>query len=158
MLEEDAMPALAILLGVAGAVPFVVCGLGALSQDTATAARMLAVLVAYGAVILSFLGGIHWGFALAPDVPRGRRQAWQLGLGTLPALLGWAALELGNWIGPAVLIAGFIATAATEHRAARSGLRLPSGYIWLRWGLTIVAVAMLTTVLTLRLFGLTRIF
>ena len=58
------MPLLAIVLGVAGLIPFIVCGLGAVSVDAVSSARMMTALIGYGAVILSFLGGVHWGFAL----------------------------------------------------------------------------------------------
>ncbi len=165
------MPMLATLLGVAGLIPFIVCGLGAVSVDPVTANRMLVALIGYGAVILSFLGGVHWGFALgtpiggAPSVapepaPRQRfftAQRAQLILGVVPALIGWVALLLQlillSWGSLVVLIAGFIATVVVEHQASRRMLMQPASYIWLRWGLTVVVCAMLITVLTLRLLG-----
>jgi hypothetical protein len=160
------MPVLAIVLGVAGLIPFVVCGLGAVGYDAAWAARNMAALIAYGAVILSFLGGVHWGFALggaAPvaTVPTGGRlvtaERARLVLGVVPSLVGWLALLLMmlslEWAALAVLIAGFIATVVVEHQASRRGLVPQAGYIWLRWGLSVVVVAMLVTVLTLRLLG-----
>jgi hypothetical protein len=155
------MPLLAVVLGVAGLIPFVVCGLGALSVDVATATRMMAALIGYGAVILSFLGGVHWGFAFsadAPEPPAGNRlMRGRLVLGVLPSLIGWFALLLQvmllSWTALAVLIAGFIATLVVEHQASRRLLIPQAGYIWLRWGLTVVVVAMLVTVLTLRMLG-----
>jgi hypothetical protein len=163
------MPLLAIVLGVAGLVPFIVCGLGAVSADPGTSARMMIALVGYGAVILSFLGGVHWGFGLsgaatAPPPPltatAGRfvtAERARLVLGVLPSLVGWAALLLMilqlEWVALLLLIVGFIATVVVEHHAWRRGLVPPGGYIWLRWGLTVVVVAMLVTPLTLRLLG-----
>jgi hypothetical protein len=161
------MPLLAIVLGIAGLIPFIVCGLGAVSVDAGTSARMLVALVGYGAVILSFLGGVHWGFALggtAPVVPppaTGSRlitaDRARLVLGVAPSLIGWLALLLlvtgVQWGALLLLIAGFIATVVVEHQAARRQLIPLAGYIWLRWGLTVVVVAMLVTVLTLRLLG-----
>ena len=150
------MPALAILLGIAGLVPFIGCGLGAMTQDNG-ADHMLAALMAYGAVTLSFLGGMQWGFAL-PAGADPRRQRWQLALGVLPPLLGWLALLIAlvapRWIALAVLIAGFIGTALVEHRSVGPRI-VPSGYLWLRWGMTVVAAAMLITVLTVRVLGVT---
>jgi len=161
------MPLLAILLGIAGLIPFVVCGLGAMSVDPTLAARMMTALIGYSAVILSFLGGVHWGFALGGGAPvpavadastanrfltaeRGR-------LGLVPPLIGWLALllqmSLLEWAALLVLIAGFIATVVVEHQASRRMLLLPVGYVWLRWGLTIVVTAMLVTVVTVRLLG-----
>lgn len=149
------MPALAILLGIAGLAPFIGCGLGAMARD-GEADRMLAALIAYGAVMLSFLGGMQWGFAL-PAGAEVRRQRWRLVLGVLPPLVGWLALLVAllapGWIALAVLTAGFIGTALGEHRAAGQDHAVPSGYLWLRWALTVVAVAMLITVLTVRVLG-----
>jgi hypothetical protein len=161
------MPLLAILLGVAGLIPFVVCGLGAVSADTVQATRMMTALIGYGAVILSFLGGVHWGFALGAVTPvatvpaAGNRfitaDRARLVLGVVPSLIGWVALLLQmllvEWAALALLIAGFIATVVVEHQAARRKLIPAASYIWLRWGLTVVVVAMLVTVLTLRMLG-----
>ena len=52
----------------------------------------------------------------------------------------------------AILIAGFAATVLTETQLRQKQL-LPDGYLWLRWGLSLVVVAVLTTVLVLRLIG-----
>jgi hypothetical protein len=60
-----------------------------------------------------------------------------------------------GWIALAVLTAGFIGTALGEHRAAAQSQAVPSGYLWLRWALTVVAAAMLITVLTVRVLGVT---
>jgi hypothetical protein len=163
------MPLLAILLGVAGLIPFVVCGLGAVSADAVQATRMMTALIGYGAVILSFLGGVHWGFALGATAPvppaettlSGNRfitaDRARLVLGVVPSLIGWVALLLQmllmEWAALLVLIVGFIATVVVEHQAARRKLIPAASYIWLRWGLTVVVVAMLVTVLTLRLLG-----
>ena len=57
-------PPLAILLGLGGLVPFVACGLGALTLSAEEARLSLLALLAYGATVLAFLGGVHWGFAL----------------------------------------------------------------------------------------------
>jgi len=164
------MPLLAVGLGIAGLIPFVVCGLGAVSVDPAHAARMMTALVGYGAVVLGFLGGVHWGFALGGAAPvsdagvaeaTGNRfvtaERARLVLGVVPALIGWVALLLQmtrlEWPALIVLIAGFIATVVVEHQAWRRQLIPQTGYIWLRWGLTVVVVAMLVTVLTLRVLG-----
>jgi hypothetical protein len=149
------LPRFAIPLGIAGLIPFLGAGFGAVVYDQVQALRMLSALMTYGAVILSFLGGVQWGVALdldeAPRVSRAR-----LILGVVPALIGWGALLLAIAFPPeaglAVLILGFVATLLTEVQAGRRGL-LPSGYLWLRWPLSVVVVAVLVTVLVLRLLG-----
>jgi hypothetical protein len=59
-----------------------------------------------------------------------------------------------NWIALMVLIGAYIGALLIEQEGARRGL-VATHYLWLRWGFTIVAVAMLITVLTLRLLGQT---
>jgi len=149
------MPIVAVVLGIAGLVPVIVCGLGAIGAGTG-ANNMLAALVGYAAVVLSFLGGLHWGLALHPATDS-RARTWRLGLAVVPALVGWAALlvslALWDWLALALLAAGFIGTMVVEQQAIQRGLAVPAGYLWLRWGLTVVVVAMLITVLTLRVFG-----
>jgi hypothetical protein len=149
------LPVIAIVLGVAGLIPFIACGLTALSSAEPRASQLLAALIGYGAVTLSFLGGVHWGFALIEEPPRAERE--RLVLGVLPALCGWLALLVGLVVpaeaGLAVLIVGFIATIVLEAQARNRHSLLPGGYMTLRWGLSIVVVAILVTVLVLRLIG-----
>ena len=128
---------------------------------------MLTALIAWGALVLAFTGGLHWGLVLrepetGPPVVSASRPApgrdTRIGVAALPLVLGWLALLLpliaAAWLALLLLIAAYIAMLAAEHHAARR-LVLPSRYLWLRWGFTIIAVAMLTTVLTLRLLGQT---
>ena len=151
------LPPFAIVLGIAGLAPFVLCSLGALSLESDGSTRSLLALVAYGATILAFLGGVHWGFALdGSGVATQRVQRARFGLGVLPSLIGWAAM-LVTFIGlptPGLLVltAGFIATTAVEGQAARRGL-MPQRYMWLRWGLSVVVVVCLVSVILIRAFG-----
>lgn len=155
------MPVSAILLSILGLAPFIGCGLAALSPHPATAAHMLTALMAWAALVLAFIGGLHWGLVLrdteSPAAPPRLPHA-RIGAAVLPLILGWIALLLplvvADWLGLLLLIATYIGTALAEHRYSTRML-LPSRYLWLRWGFTIVAVAMLTTVLTLRLLGQT---
>jgi hypothetical protein len=157
------MPALTILLSLLGLVPFIGCGLAALGPDAATDDRMVTALVCWAALVLAFTGGLHWGMVLRepeagpPLPPSGKAplgRNTRIGLAVLPLLLGWLALLLplvaAAWLALLVLVFGYIAVLMAEHHAARRFL-LPVRYLWLRWGFTVVAVAMLTTVLTLRL-------
>ena len=151
------LPPFAIMLGIAGLLPFVLCSLGALSLSSDGATRSLLALVAYGATILAFLGGVHWGFALDEGGTASERvQRLRFGLGVVPSLIGWAAM-LVTFIGlPTtgllVLTAGFIATTVVEGQAARRGL-VPQRYMWLRWGLSVVVVLCLVSVSLIRAFG-----
>ena len=156
------LPWSAVALGVLGLIPFFACGLLSVTGDPVLAPRALLALIGYGGVILSFLGGVHWGFALPVVLPQfvppqvvlapGRRLVG----GILPSLVGWGALVLAayTWDDTAllVLIAGFIAVIIVEARANRMGL-MPPGYIWLRWGLTAGVLICLVSVVILRVLG-----
>jgi amino acid transporter len=151
------MPLPAILLSVLGLIPFIVCGLAALSPDAVLGSHMLTALIGYAAVTLSFAGGVHWGLALQPKEAPPSQERARLGFAVLPLLAAWLAL-LVLMIAPrtavALVVAAYVGTALLERAAARRDL-MPPRYLWLRWAFTIVAVAMLTTVLTLRLLGQT---
>jgi hypothetical protein len=155
------LPPIAIALGIAGLIPFIGCGIASVSTADGQAIRAFAALMEYGAVILAFLGGVHWGFVLAPTpgaLPSATapRDNLRLVLGVLPALIGWAALLAAQVLTPdvglAVLIVGFIATVVTEWQM-RDRATIPSGYMWLRWALSLVVLITLITVLALRLLG-----
>jgi hypothetical protein len=149
------LPSAAIALGVAGLLPFLIFGVASVGADAEKSFLATQGLIAYGGVILGFLGGVHWGFTLA-DEDDDRPARVRLALGVLPALIGWAAILAAIVhfapIGLAILIAGHIGTIVVEHRAAKRDL-VPSGYMALRWVLAVIVAALLTTVLVLRLFG-----
>jgi hypothetical protein len=147
-----ALPPLAVLLGAAGVIPFAILGILSVATDSDASLRAVHALVGYGAVILAFLGGVHWGFTLAePDQPRFVRA--RLALGVIPSLLGWTALMLNLFfvplLGLLLLIAGFIGTLLVESRAQKRDL-MPAGYLAMRWVITLLVVALLTTVAVLR--------
>ncbi len=149
------LPPLAVLLGAAGVLPFAIFGVGAVGASPAAALTAARGLVGYGAVILAFLGGVHWGFTLSePEDPRAVRA--RLVLGVMPALVGWAAMLVSIVTEPAfslvILIAGFIVVVVLESRAQKRDL-MPGGYMAMRWVISVVVVALLTTVLVLRLVG-----
>ena len=145
------LPILATLLGIAGLLPFLGAGLAALGPQ---GDRAMMALVAYGAVILSFLGGVHWGFALQDLADRGQRP--RLLLGVAPSLIGWVALLLAMAVdaeaGLALLVLGVLGATIVEARAQRAGL-MPRGYMALRYALSGVVIAVLVLVLFLRLMN-----
>jgi hypothetical protein len=159
---------LVLLLGLLGLIPFVVCAYLACAWRDPMDARALVALIAYAAVILSFLGGVHWGFALDASPPPlaglapiparlSPAHRPRIVLGVVPSLIGWVAVLIAV-LAPApvialcVLIAGFLATNIGEHTAYRRGW-VPGRYLWLRWFLTVVVVALLVTTAVLRLSG-----
>src|SRR5438105_3621028 len=117
------LPNLAILLGLLGLVPFVVFALGAMRAAPGSSGRSLGILIAYGAVALAFLGGMHWGFARQDATPvpdASRTERGRLLLGVVPALIAWLALVLTYFatvdLGLAGLIAGYVVAVAAEDQ------------------------------------------
>lgn len=129
------LPPLAWPLGLAGLLPFL-AGLVGVTLGQQWAAGPLA---AYGAAILSFLGAVHWGLALADPgtAPRARL----LG-GVMPSLVAWLALLAPPAAGLAVLGLALLLLIGVETVAARRGL-LPWAYLRLRWVLSLVAASCL---------------
>jgi hypothetical protein len=87
---------LAQVLGYAGLVPFVLGGALVLlpGMRMVFGVDTLFMLVAYAAVILSFLGAVHWGVALAGPLKPFKARV-MMGLSVVPALVAWLALLAG---------------------------------------------------------------
>jgi hypothetical protein len=158
--------AVAVGLSVAGLIPFLVPAVLVLLDpiDTPIAVQ---VLISYGAVILSFIGAVHWGFALrdtAHPLP-GAMTPVMLGyerrlltFGVAPALLGWVALLAMIHFGlPALsvflLLAGFFLTVVAETIGKGRGL-VAGNYLVLRWAVSIVVMLVLVFVLFAMLSGM----
>ncbi len=127
---------LAWALGLAGLLPFLAGA--ALQWFTPPGWRMLAAsaLLTYGAVIVSFLGGIHWGLAMRAGPPPSARLIW----GVVPSLLGWLGVLLDSPWGQALLVLSLVACYAVD-RASYRALGLSA---WLRLRALLTAVASLS--------------
>lgn len=132
--------ALAWALGVAGLIPFVLAA--ALQWFSPPGWRMLAAsgLLTYGAVIVSFLGGIHWGLTMRSDAVSAARLVW----GVAPSLLGWLAVLLDSPWGQIVLAASLIACFLVDRLVYR-GLGLAA---WLPLRALLTSVAALSAILS----------
>lgn len=128
-------PKIARHLGFAGVLPFYLGAIALWTADESAQDAALAVTMIYGAVILSFVGAVHWGRALAePASDVGL--AWSVA----PALLGWiAAAWMESLPGLILLIVGFWAAFVVDARAARDG-RFPAWYLTLRKHLSALVV------------------
>ena len=98
-------------------------------------AKIGLALVSYGALIASFLGGIHWGLGMLGQQPVGLRLGW----GVAPNLLAWIAVLLS--IGPGLLlVAVLLVVCYTVDRRLYVSAGL-SSWLGLRLQLTSVAAA-----------------
>src|SRR5688500_14465348 len=91
--DSGRIPPAALGLGLVSLIPFALAALAQWVPLPGLAAGLpLPAGIAYGAVVLSFLGGIRWGTAIGPYATA--RQALELAASTLPALAAWIALLL----------------------------------------------------------------
>jgi hypothetical protein len=131
------IPPLVPWLGYGGLIPFVTLSM-AVFLDGARATFWERALVGYGALILAFVGALHWGFAMTltelPEPDREGRFLWSV----VPALLAWPALLLPSRTGALLLVAGFLLHFAQDRMLAAT-VSLPGWYLPLRIRLTAIA-------------------
>ena len=132
-------PAPARLLGLGGLIPFTACAAAVWTNIGWVQSEALSLQLGYAAVIVTFLGGVHWGRMLAKDAV----VEWPLMIWSVtPSLIAWIALRMHP--GPALLllIGAFALAYLIDRRSSRTG-RFPEWYGNLRKVLTLGAMAAL---------------
>ncbi|HMN92440.1 MAG TPA: DUF3429 domain-containing protein [Hydrogenophaga sp.] len=141
-LDDPGDRALALTLGYAGLIPFVLLALTLWLVDVDLRLWVSIALAGYAALIVSFLGGIHWGLAWLAGRPGSQPAAahaqrvhflW----GVLPSLLAWPGLLMPAHAGLAWL--GFLVLlcyGVDRKLYQRAGLAI---WLTLRFRLTAVA-------------------
>lgn len=95
-------PKPALYLGFAGLLPFA-CPTLFMGMTENFIPELAYAQVAYGASILSFLGGARWGFALPPSSPA--KPDWiNLSNSVVPPLLAWATMLMGDIISATTML------------------------------------------------------
>lgn len=140
---RSGIPKPAAWLGAAGVIPFLAGAAGMWLLPPAQADDAARLMVAYGAVILSFMGAIHWGLVMWRNDDE--CQNWYV-VSVLPALAAWVALMLPPLPALSLLAVAFILVYAFDRTAIAAGIA-PPWYRALRTPLT-------TAVATLLLLGL----
>ena len=130
-------PPRALFLGFTGAIPF--CGLATMSLIFPEfTSSIVQAQQAYGACILSFLGAIHWGYALAEGSKLG--PSWStLSYSVSPSLIAWASLLLHPVPGLMTLCVGLAFALSKDLKITH----FPAWYHALRKALSTLAVASL---------------
>lgn len=138
------MPAL--VLGLSGLVPFIAAPAYMILSD-AFLQTVALYQVAYGATILSFLGGVRWGLTLTEE--SGVRPNWfNLGYSVTPSLIAWVGLMIPNIIlSNLILMTGL--TGAAYFDTVMWGY--PPWFKALRFILSFVAVLSLWSTLMCKL-------
>ncbi|XP_076056943.1 transmembrane protein 69-like [Oratosquilla oratoria] len=137
-------PTPALVLGISGLIPFIAAPVYILSNGTFMPDLAVAQL-AYGASILSFLGGVRWGLTL----PLGSSQApdWSnLGYSVTPSLIAWLGLLASPTVGSLTVITG-LAFAGYMDMAMWG---YPTWFKGMRFCLTVIAILSLWTTLMCR--------
>ena len=136
--SADNRPQIAWLLGIAGTVPLWLCAVLAWSfSDPISEQRAVAIAIAYGAVVLAFMGGTRWGTALITT----QRMVFlrERACAVAPGIAGLVAMFLPAVAALTLIVSMFMWQALWDLTSAEDG-RLPYWSGVLRVALTAIAV------------------
>lgn len=137
-------PKPALYLGFSGLLPFA-CPTLFMAMTENFIPELAFAQVAYGASILSFLGGARWGFALPPGSPA--QPDWiNLANSVVPSLLAWVAMLMSDSIVSATTMV-IMGLGIALHYDLSLLPTYPSWFKALRSVLTVVAAVSLTGML-----------
>ncbi|MEM9171771.1 MAG: DUF3429 domain-containing protein [Pseudomonadota bacterium] len=145
--REDRSAQIARRLGYAGLIPFVGLGVAAVLELSLPIASVTALLF-YAATILSFLGALQWGLAIA--APHRTHAATLFVASVIPSLIAWSALLVSiraTRVGLAMMAAGFVGWYLWERVSSWSDY--PGWFQRLRGTLTtIVSITLAVVAIT----------
>jgi hypothetical protein len=135
------------ILGYSGLIPFVTFSIGSW-LPLPYSPYAIQIQIAYAAIILSFMGAIHWGVAMT-SVDEQRSKYFIASV--IPALTAWLALLMNEIPALVTLLAGFIVLIGFDWAVEKSQ-GLPDWYVPMRNILTfIVVLCLLGTLLSVGL-------
>ena len=127
-------------LSYGGLLPFVITLAGVYYGSKELSSYSMVAFVAYGAVILGFVGAVHWGFLLTTDSIQ--RQGLLLSTSVLPGLIGWLALICNLDTALLMLCIAYPILFIYEKFSVLNSL-LPAWYMLMRFRLTIVVTLLM---------------
>lgn len=133
------------VLGFAGLIPCVALMLACWMVLASWLRPFIDAQLAYAGAILAFLGGIHWGAAIALRDLTVEQTRKALAWSVMPALIAWMATMMSVY-GLVVLMVGFIAAYQVDKRLF-AWYRLPEWLLRLRLYLTCAVIAALALTL-----------
>jgi hypothetical protein len=139
-------PRPALLFGLAGLLPFVGLTLRAVWGPADAHTTALVALLQYGALIATFVGALHWGYAVA-GVASTASAALRYGWSVVPSLVAWLALQQSLQTGLRLVAALLVACYLADRQLLRSA-SLPPWIADLRLLLTSVAAVSLAVAST----------
>jgi Protein of unknown function (DUF3429) len=131
------IPPIVRWLGYGGLLPFLVLA-GVVWVDKSYNSLWREALFSYGAVILSFVGALHWGFAMSLPGMTAQQRTGSFVWSVVPALMGWVALLLTPKYAGALLVIGFLIHFWQDWRLVTT-VNLPAWYLPMRLRLTLIA-------------------
>lgn len=131
------IPPIVKWLGYGGLLPFVSSAI-AVWVDASHGSWWRDALVGYGAVILSFVGALHWGFAMSHSGFSTQQRTQSFIWSVVPALMAWIALLMTPKYAVVLLSAGFLIHFWQDRRLVQV-VNLPVWYLPLRLRLTFIA-------------------
>jgi Protein of unknown function (DUF3429). len=111
------------ILSLMGILPFAASLAAMLVLDGPAPLAAQGVMLVYGAIILTFLGGIHWGVAMREGT------AADLVGSVVPSFVAFAAIYTAGSTGILILAAGFLAVLSTDWRYHTAGMT--EDWFWL---------------------------
>ena len=125
------------LLAYAGLTPFVGLAVLLWLVDPDLHPFVALAMTGYGASIVSFLGGIHWGIGFRNVSRMHNEPLFNFGWGVVPSLLAWIAITMPAFAGLPLLAAIlFLCYAVDRKTYPEVGLE---EWLPMRWHLTWVA-------------------
>jgi len=141
--HRAAVPLAAKWLGATGALPFLALMILIVLGTPAWTGWATQALAFYGALILSFLGGVQWGLAIGAGKPVSDSVlARRLAISVLPSLIGWAALLMPLQLALLLMAASFALVLSFDLQASAKG-DAPVWYPKLRVPLSVVVITTL---------------
>ncbi len=140
-IPTQTIPIMALVLGAGGIIPFLTLAFALVVAPDVFGLGERALhmmLVTYGALIASFLGGVRWGNVLNES----RQQSKEMIIAVVPSLVAWAALATPRPFDLALLIGLFLAQAVSDIGLVTLG-HAPHWYGRLRIALSIGVIASL---------------
>jgi len=127
---------LPLYFGYAGTIPFFLFVLVAFAVNDLSGMKTLSFIqISYGAMILSFLGGVHWGQAIPRDDQK------QLTFAMIPTIASFILMLWAVVFNPVMPLFGMIALFWAVYVADKKLMPLeyiPEGYFTYRRNLTII--------------------
>jgi ABC-type amino acid transport system permease subunit len=125
------------LLAYAGLTPFVGLAVLLWLVDPDLHPFVALAMAGYGASIVSFLGGIHWGIGFRNVSRMHNAPLFNFGWGVVPSLLAWIAVTMPAYAGLPLLAAIlFLCYAVDRKTYPEAGI---GEWLTMRWHLTLVA-------------------